>query len=263
MTSNDDRPGVTGGVPVKSAARVLDLLEDIAAHGPATRAELSLRMGIPKSSMHAVLRTMTERGWLELDHARGAYRLGFGSMAVSAAHVEDDPVIARAAPILDRLAAATGETVHLGRLHGSHVVFLDKRESARPVPMASAVGRRMPAWSTSLGRAVLATRPVAVREALVPGAITRMTQHTRTDRAAVLAAIEQASVRGYAVESQEVCPGIRCFAVAVGALVPAGAPVHAVSVAVPLARLDRSREARVVRSLLELGPRAAGRAPSV
>jgi len=253
MTSHDDRSGATGATPVKSAARVLDLLEDIAAHGPATRAELSLRMGIPKSSMHAVLRTMTERGWLELDHARGAYRLGFRSVAVSAAYVEDDPVIARVAPLLDRLAAETGETVHLGRMDGAHVICLDKRESARPVRMASAVGRRLPAWSTSLGRAVLATRPTAVREALVPHAIAKMTQHTRTDRAAVLAAIDQASVRGYAVESQEVCPGIRCFAVA---LTPPGAPAHAISVAVPLARLDRSREARVVRSLLDLGHRA-------
>ena len=49
-------------VPVKSAARALDVLDDIAAHGPGTQLQLSTRLGIPKSSLHALLRTMTARG---------------------------------------------------------------------------------------------------------------------------------------------------------------------------------------------------------
>lgn len=252
MNANDDVPVAPTAAPVKSAARALDLLDDIAANGPATRAELSLRMGIPKSSIHAVLRTMTERGWLDLDHAGGAYRLGFRSLVLSSAFLDSDPAVAHAAPLLDRLAIITGETVHFARLHGSHVVYLDKRESTRPVAMASGVGRRLPACSTSLGRAVLATRSEAVRDALVPEIIEPMTPRTTTDRAAVLAVIEEAATAGYAVESEEACHGVTCFGVA---LPPIGAAAYALSVAVPVERLDSAGESRIIKALLAAAAR--------
>lgn len=237
---------------VKSAARVLDLLEDIAVNGPASRAELSLRMGIPKSSIHAVLRTMTSRGWLELDRAGGDYRLGLRSLAVTSAYLASDPLVVRAGPLLDELVAITDETVHLARLDGTDVVYLDKRESSRRVPMASTLGRRVPAHCTSLGRAILATHPEAVRGALVPEDVAPLTPRATTDRAAVLAAIDRAARLGYAVETEETCVGVRCFGVAL----PVGGPaVNAVSIAVPLSRLDAARESLIIETLLRLGVR--------
>lgn len=58
---------------VKSAARVLDVLDDIAAHGPGTQLQLAKRLGIPKSSLHALLRTMCARGWLDTDETGSIY----------------------------------------------------------------------------------------------------------------------------------------------------------------------------------------------
>ena len=54
--------GPSAAGPVKSAARALDLLDEIAANGPGTQLQLSTRLQIPKSSLHALLRTMTDRG---------------------------------------------------------------------------------------------------------------------------------------------------------------------------------------------------------
>lgn len=252
MDWQDDTAGTPDVPAVKSAARVLDLLDDIAVNGPATRAELSLRMGIPKSSIHAVLRTMISRGWLEVDRAGGAYRLGSRSLVVSSAFLESDPIVRRATPLLDDLAALTEETVHLGRLDGADVVYLDKRESVHRVSMASAVGHRMPAHCTSLGRALLATRSAASRAELVPDAIAPITPYTITDKGAVLAAIDQAARRGYAVESQEACLEVRCYAVALPAL---GAAMNALSVAVPISRLTAAREAFIIETLLHVEAR--------
>lgn len=113
MDWQDEITGTPDVPAVKSAARVLDLLDDIAVNGPATRAQLSLRMGIPKSSIHAVLRTMISREWLELDHAGGAYRLGFRSLVVSSAFLECDPAtgtveLSRAGTVLARATVAQG-----------------------------------------------------------------------------------------------------------------------------------------------------------
>ena len=138
----------TAAGPVKSAARALDLLDEIAANGPGTQLQLSTRLSIPKSSLHALLRTMTDRGWLQTDPTGSVYQLGIHSLVVSSAYLDGDPVLARAASVLDEVAAATGETVHLGRLDGHDVIYTAKRESIHPLRMHSAVGRRLPAYAT-------------------------------------------------------------------------------------------------------------------
>lgn len=246
--------GQSANGQVKSAARALDLLDDIAAHGPGTQLQLSTRLGIPKSSLHALLRTMTARGWLETDQTGSVYRLGIHSLMVSSAFLDGDPVLSRASSVMDEVATATGETVHLGRLAGADVIYTAKRESVHPLRMHSAVGRRLPAYSTSLGRAMLAEQPVDVRDKLIPATIQPLTTQTTTDRAALLEIIEQAERVGYAVESEESCLGVRCFGVA---LPFSRTSVDALSVAVPISRLDQAREDFIIETLLSVKARLA------
>jgi DNA-binding IclR family transcriptional regulator len=246
--------GTGSAGPVKSAARALDLLDEIAAHGPGTQLQLSTRLGIPKSSLHALLRTMTERGWLQTDPTGSVYMLGIHSLVVSSAYLDGDPVLARAQSVLDEVASATGETVHLGRLDGADVIYTAKRESVHPLRMHSAVGRRLPAYATSLGRALLAELPAQSRGALVPESIAAITPNTTTSKDAVLEIIEQAAYQGYATESEESCMGVRCFGVAL----PFGPrPVDALSVAVPISRLDNGREDLIIETLLSVKARLA------
>lgn len=240
--------------PVKSAARALDLLDEIAAHGPGTQLQLSTRLGIPKSSLHALLRTMTERGWLQTDPTGSVYQLGIHSLVVSSAYLAGDPVLARAAAVMDEISAATEETVNLGRLDGAHVIYTAKRESVHPLRMHSPVGRRLPAYSTALGRAILAEQPEAVRTDLVPETIEPITAHTVTDKGAVLEIIDQAARLGYAAESDESCVGVRCFGVALPFARPA---VDGLSVAVPISRLDGGREDLIIETLLSVKARLA------
>lgn len=238
--------------PVKSAARALDLLDDIAANGPGTQLQLSTRLSIPKSSLHALLRTMVDRGWLETDPSGSVYQLGIHSLVVSAAYLDGDPVLARATSVLGEVAAATEETAHLGRLDGSDVIYTAKRESVHPLRTHSAVGRRLPAYATSLGRALLAEMPVEARRDMVPDHIATITPHTTTDRDAVLAIIEQSAHQGYATESEESCMGVRCFGVA---LPFTRHPVDALSVAVPISRLVNGREDLIIETLLRVKSR--------
>ncbi len=240
--------------PVKSAARALDLLDEIAAHGPGTQLQLSQRLGIPKSSLHALLRTMTDRGWLQTDPTGSLYLLGIHSLVVSSAYLDGDPVLSRATGIMEEIASATQETVHLGRLDGAYVIYTAKRESSHPLRMHSAVGRRLPAYSTSLGRAILSQQPQHIRRELVPDFISPLTPHTTTDKEAVLEIIDRAELLGYAVESEESCIGVRCFGVA---LPFAREAVDALSVAVPISRLGEGREDFIIETLLSVTARLA------
>jgi len=249
-TSNGNGNGNAG--PVKSAARALDLLDEIAVNGPGTQLQLSTRLGIPKSSLHALLRTMTERGWLQTDPTGSVFQLGIHSLMVSSAYLSVDPVLSRTAAVLDEISAATEETVNLGRLDGSHVIYTAKRESMHPLRMHFPVGRRLPAYSTALGRAILAAHPEAARADHVPESIVPITEHTVTDRGAVLEIIDTAARHGYATESDESCVGVRCFGVALPFTRPV---VDGLSVAVPISRLGNGREDLIIETLLSVRAR--------
>lgn len=250
MTTENNKGSAAGAV--KSAARALELLDEIATHGPGTQVQLSARLGIPRSSLHALLHTMTDRGWLQTDSTGSVYQLGIHSLVVSSAYLADDPVVARAAAIMDQISAATEETVNLGRLVGADVIYTAKRESVHPLRMHSPIGRRLPAYSTALGRAVLAELPREEREGLVPVGIEPLTARTVTDRDEVLALIDEAERVGYAAERDESCVGVRCFGVAL----PAGpSTVDGISVAVPMSRLDEARESYIVETLLSIKAR--------
>ncbi|MFI6480890.1 IclR family transcriptional regulator [Nonomuraea sp. NPDC050663] len=237
-----------GAQPVKSAARALDILEDLAANGQASLHELTTRLGLPKSSLHALLRTMEGRGWVETDASGTLYGLGIQALLVGSAYLDGDLVVGRTAPLLDDLAQATGETVHLARLEGSHVVYTAKRESVHPLRMFSAVGRRLPVYSTALGRALLADMDDEQARAALPPAIEPVTPHTITDPDKIMSLLPEVRQRGYAVENEESCVGLTCIAVSLPFTQPGR---YAISVSVPLARLNDTTRATIAEHLLE------------
>lgn len=240
-------PAVDGFQPVKSADRALDVLEALAQAGHLSRAELGHQLGIPKSSLHGILRTLELRNWVELDHSRSLYHLGVRSLIVGASFVDEDLVVARTAPVLDSLAAATGETVHLGRLQADEIVYMAKRESVHPLRMYSAVGRRLPAHATALGKALLARRSNREICEVLPDKLTSLTPNTIRDRDELLERLDVVREQGYAVDNEEAAVGLRCFAVALPMQAPS---MNAISVSVPVARLDPDIEAGLIDRLV-------------
>ena len=233
--------------PVKSADRTLEVLEALAA-APRRRSliELVRELDIPKSSLHGILRTMVQRGWVETDQTGLRFGLGVRALQVGAAYLDSDDAMGLLHNILDELSAQFGETVHLGRLDGAHVVYLAKRESTHRLRLYSAIGRRLPAHATALGKALLAQLPDASVDARLSWPLARLTATTLTEPDALhqdLAAIRD---RGYAVDREENTEGIICFAVAAPLASPA---VDAISISVPAARMQPQTEELVSGAL--------------
>jgi DNA-binding IclR family transcriptional regulator len=239
--------------PVKSAYRALDVLEAMSA-GPATLSELGRMLDIPKSSLHGLLRTLTERGWVTTaDNDGFRFRLGLRALQVGARFLDEDEVVAQVAPVLDRLAERTGETVQHARLDGDQVVYLAKRESVHPVQLISSIGSRLPAHATALGKALLAARDDAdVRDLLNPP-LPALTPRTITDWEPLAADLAATRARGYADDDGEAAFGLRCFAVTVPVARRrhhSDVPSDAISISVPAFRLDPEREEELVGALL-------------
>lgn len=234
--------------PVKSADRTLEVLEHLAAKGSVSLGDMSRTLKIPKSSLHSLLRTLEYRGWAESDSTRSVYRLGMNALLTGASYVDQDLVVSRTSESLDTLAAATGETIHLGRLEGTDVVYMAKRESRHPLRMFSAIGRRLPAHATGLGKAMLAELDDDRVLSMMVDPLQRITEHTITTTGELVKRLDVVRSTGYAIDDEEAALGLRCFAVALPFTSPSK---DAISCSVPYARLDPEREQEIIDLLLD------------
>ncbi|GHJ57585.1 IclR family transcriptional regulator [Nocardioides sp. OK12] len=246
---------IDGFQPVKSADRTLAVLEALAdARQPPSLGDLSRDLGIPKSSLHGILRTLTQRNWVVSDATGTRFSLGLRALRVGSSFVDTDDMVTRTARTLDWISAEIGEATHLGRLDGSDVVYLAKRDSTHPVRLYSAIGRRLPAHATGLGKAVLATYTDEAVLAMLPEELVALTDHTVTDHDALLAELARVRRDGYATDNEENSAGIRCFAAALPPASP-GPATDAISISIPMFRLDAALEARAIELVLEVHSR--------
>ncbi|MCH0539589.1 IclR family transcriptional regulator [Streptomyces sp. MUM 203J] len=238
-----------GGGQVKSAVRTVELLEFFAGSpGMHTLAAVQEAVGYPKSSLYMLLRTLVELGWVETDPTGTRYGIGVRALLVGTSYLDGDEVVTAARATLDLLADDTSETVRLARLDGTSVVDLATRRSPHHLRPATRVGRRLPAHSTALGKALLATRADDEVRRMLPETLPAFTAHTVTDREALIEELAAVRALGYAVDREENTLGLRCFAVAVPYRVPAR---DAVSCSVPVARLTEAHEQRIKEALFD------------
>jgi DNA-binding IclR family transcriptional regulator len=233
----------------KSAVRTIQVLERLAEsparHAP-TLAELARDLEVPKSSLHVVVQTLIRRGWVQRDDA-GRLTIGVRALRVGTAYVDSDPVVALTAPILDALVAELDETVHLGRLDGTDIVHLAIRESTQELRLFSAVGRRLPAYTTALGKVLLASLPDEDLNDHLPARLEPLTEATITSRRRLRAELVEIRDRGWSSEEGENATGIACLAVDLPLAKP---PQDALSCSVPATRFGPERQQQVLAALL-------------
>ncbi|MBV2362245.1 IclR family transcriptional regulator [Streptomonospora sp. NEAU-YY374] len=245
-----DDDAANGVREVKSAARTVELLEVLSQlDSPATLRTLAERMGVPRSSLYALLQTLVGRGWVRTDPTGSLYAIGIRALLAGTGYIDADPRTAMVGPHLDALSERLGETVHFARLDGPDVVYLATRESRHYLRPFSRVGRRLPAHSTSLGKALLAERTDAEVDALLPDPLPAVTAGTLTDRPALFAELARIRERGYSTDDGENVVGLRCIGVALRYDRPA---VDALSCSLPAARYTPEVADTAIGALLEV-----------
>lgn len=232
---------------VDKALRVLSLLST-AGPGGLRLATVAAEVGISKPTTHRLLAALRHRHFVSQDPA-GAYRLGTAALELGETFFDEENLPALIHPLLVRAKDELGELCQLGALDGHEVVYLDKAEPPRAIRVWSAVGRRIGALTTALGRALIAAQEVdrqGLRSFAPAG------QFTAEEIENSWQAIINARLDGYALERGESEPGIGCVAVA---LIRAGRPIAAISATMPLEHLH-GREAELgtaLRALLQTG----------
>jgi DNA-binding IclR family transcriptional regulator len=204
-------------------------------------------LGVASSTAHRLLAMLQYRGFVRQDGVSRAYEPGAALSTIAFSMSRHVDVRARARPVLERLNEELDETVHLGRLEGRQVHFLDSIESRRAVRVASRLGRLMPAHATSTGKAMLSRLGIDEVRALYPEedleSVTGRTVPSRKELEHDLATTRR---RGYATSNEESEEGVASVAVALDS--PSGVQ-YAVNASVPVNRMSPAVRAEIAAAL--------------
>lgn len=227
----------------QSLERAVLLIEEL-SKSPRRLGELAEVLGTHKSTVLRTLQLLERYGWVRRDGEIPVFSLGLRLVGIASSILDGFDIRKVARPELDRLGAETKETVHLGVLDGSEMVYLDKVESIHPVRMYSRIGARAPLHCTGVGKVLLAYTPV---EEWPPLDLRRYTDRTIVDHDQLVQAGADIRRRGWGWDEEEHEESVRCIAAPVFG--PNGKIMAAVSVSVPTSRLS-TRQLRTHVDLL-------------
>lgn len=239
----NDVPGQKPAYPIESVDKALALLLLLRERRVLTVSEASRELGVAASTAHRLLAMLQYRGFVAQDPTK-AYTLGPVLTELGLAAVRGMDIRAQARPAMERLVAEVGETVHLGVLRGTDVLFLESVESAKALRVADRTGMTLPAHASAVGKALLACLPVEQLHILYPDDILpsfRPNTITRRDTLEqVLATVRE---RGYATNADESEAGVSGVAAPVRD--SAGQVRAALTVSAPTSRLTEEQIAAI------------------
>ena len=190
----------------------------------------------PRGTLHRQIANLIEEGLVSVNPDQ-SYGAGLRLLKLAARSWAGNTLRSVAEPHIRQLNERTGETVHLGVLDGTEVVYVDKLESKRNVRMHSQVGNASPLYCTGVGKAMLALLPKDECARLV-GSIefVRHTEHTLFTPELLLNDIAAIRESGISYDREEHEPGIKC--VAAGILHSKSATIAGISVTAPAFRIE-------------------------
>jgi DNA-binding IclR family transcriptional regulator len=228
------------GEGVATVERVLAVFEVFhRVQRPLSLTELARLADIPKSSCHAIVKTLAARGHLyQLQRPRALYptrRLYDLTREIHA----NDPLVERVVPLLERLRNTSQETVILGKQQGEAVIYLQVLESPNPIRYSARPGEFKPLHASAIGKALLGgLKDAALATSLAALPLPRVTPRTLTDPHRLAQDIAEGRRRGYYVTRGENVPDVW----AVSTALALDGQTLAVAIAGPRHRM----EARVV-----------------
>jgi DNA-binding IclR family transcriptional regulator len=207
-------------------------------------AEIATAVGLPRSTVHRLVKALEHEGLAAPVSASGGFRLGPGLLQLASASREW--LIANVHPHLLALSDELGETVDLAVLSGDRVTFIDQVARPQRLQAVSAIGVSFALHSTANGKALLGELGDDEVRKLLPPRLPRLTPNTLTAVEDLLTELAEVRRSGLAWDREENDAGI-C---AVGTAIPNPFGIlTAVTVPVPASRFTGT-ETRLGDALL-------------
>ncbi|CAH1661240.1 IclR family transcriptional regulator [Chelatococcus asaccharovorans] len=216
---------------VKTLAKGLAVIDHMLERGPVRTTDLAQHLGIDKGTASRLLQTLVVSGYVRLGEGR-AFELTEKMVRRKSLERPERSLRERARPLLERIAAETGEAVHLSIPADDRVLYIDTIESNSPLRVDRPAGTLAPLDCTAMGRILLAHLPLAI-----PLQLQKRTENTIADPVRFAALLDTIREQGYALDDEEYHLGIRCAAAALRE--QDGTVVGAIGVSGPTVRMAR------------------------
>jgi IclR family transcriptional regulator, KDG regulon repressor len=197
---------------VNTVHKAFEILFLLTRHESLRVSELAAHLGIPKSSAHNIVMTMIDDGILERNP--DTHRVFLGTRLIEVGYIAQTnlDVVRLATPIIRHLNETTDETVHLTILDNDEVLYVDCVESKKRLRTYSVIGVRAPLYCTSVGKAIMAYLPSGEIDRIIEDyGLPRITEHTITDKEALLSDLNLVRERGFAIDNMEHENHLRCI----------------------------------------------------
>ena len=198
------------GTPLQRYFRLLEVVAGFPAG--VTLAQLVGLLGLPKTTVHRLLRGLTDVGALT-EGPGGTYRLGPRLLGMLYAGASEDWIQGLTQPLLRELADETGETCYIARLVETRIQSVAIVTPENAVRGYVVPGRELWPHAAASAKAILAFQIEPVIAAVLASGLPRLTSRTQTDRTALLkelAAIRQSGIASCIGEDVDGFAGIAC-----------------------------------------------------
>jgi IclR family pca regulon transcriptional regulator len=198
---------------VASLEKGLLVIEAFDASRPRlTLSDVAKLTGITRAAARRYLRTLTKLNYADFD---GRYfSLSPRILRLGYAYLSSTSLSTRLQPFLERISEETGESSSAAILDGDDIVYIARSATRRIMSIGLGVGSRLPAYCTSLGRAILAYQPEKEIEAYLQRVrLEPRTPKTVTSKAELRTILEATRAQGYALVNEELEFGLRSISV--------------------------------------------------
>jgi DNA-binding IclR family transcriptional regulator len=165
--------------------------------------EMAGQLGLPKATVHGILRTLRDVGFVEQDPESGKYQLGAALLHMGSSYLDGNELRTRALNWSDALASRSHESVRIGTLHEGRVLIVHHVFRPDDSRQALEVGALLPAHATAIGKALLAEMEYLASEV----ELTAFTPATLTDLDSLKSALAETRARGWAAAVEELVEG--------------------------------------------------------
>lgn len=235
---------------VQALARGLTLLSLFDVEHPKwSLGELSQHTGISKTTAYRMLRTLEWKGFLTFEPDSELYHIGPATIPVAYLALSNVGLSRLAHPALEKLAAATGETVELAVQGKEGAVVVDHVVTSHPFKPNLPLGRVLRNLANSGAKVLAAYQPAEERERILLEQPVALTPHTIINAALLRAELDNIAKVGLAFDREEQDLGV--CAVSAPVFSTNGEVEAAVTVVVPADRFDpedQTRNAEAVKA---------------
>lgn len=237
--------------------RALSIIELLAKNGGRMQlAAIADTLNIPRSGTHRLLAMLIDEGYVRQDEDHGEYMLALKLVSLALIYLSTGGVLDVSQPVLDRLAAQSGELARVGVVEDDHITFVGKAQGAKSgLRYDPDMGSQPPLHCTASGQAWLSS--LSDEEALElvskQGGLGKPGQGGPRAPKAIqqfLADLHAARKRGYGIASETYEAGMTSMAAPIHHPVT-GVVVGVVSLAGPTSRLPEARLKELAPALLE------------